>query len=278
MGHGAWMRIAWGNMEDGWMRPKHSSQNVTCFDGICFKGSSCLNIKMHARLLVETWHVSMGGRFRGSCFVVRDFWIVVTSTGPPSKHDMFLCWFPSRPMLPMHGNSRQATLKQTTHLQLVIEITSGHQKMCSLKWLQNCLNHIRWNSQILKLFWWIITPNVTLNISFVAPCAMCTTMGSSTSLILTLKNFVVYRIMKDFVGHEFKGQQTPLSLIYNLPLINWRFRTWHLPWKMFIKEWNDVLKYIRNIIVQIHQNYQYQFKSRILNKILNTKYTTHIFI
>ncbi len=35
MGHGAWMGIAWGNMEDGWMRPKHSSQNVTCFSGIC---------------------------------------------------------------------------------------------------------------------------------------------------------------------------------------------------------------------------------------------------
>jgi hypothetical protein len=57
------------------------------------------------------------------------------------------------------------------------------------------------------------TPNATLNTSFVAPCTICTTMGSSTSLILTLKNFVVYKIMKEFVGHESKRQQTPLSLI-----------------------------------------------------------------
>jgi hypothetical protein len=31
MGHGAWMGIAWGNMEDGRMGPKHSSRNVTCY-------------------------------------------------------------------------------------------------------------------------------------------------------------------------------------------------------------------------------------------------------
>ncbi len=38
MGHGAWMGIAWGNMEDGHMGPKHSSQNVTCFVGDMFQG------------------------------------------------------------------------------------------------------------------------------------------------------------------------------------------------------------------------------------------------
>ncbi len=38
MGHGAWMGIAWGNMEDGHIGPKHSSQNVTCFDGDMFWG------------------------------------------------------------------------------------------------------------------------------------------------------------------------------------------------------------------------------------------------
>jgi hypothetical protein len=47
MGHGAWMGITWGNMEDGWIGPKHNSQNATCFSGICFKGSDCLIIKMH---------------------------------------------------------------------------------------------------------------------------------------------------------------------------------------------------------------------------------------
>ncbi len=55
--------------------------------------------------------------------------------------------------------------------------------------------------------------NVTLNINLAIPCVTCTTMGSSTSFILISKNFVVYVIMKEFVGHESKRQQTPLSLI-----------------------------------------------------------------
>jgi hypothetical protein len=33
------------------------------------------------------------------------------------------------------------------------------------------------------------TPNVTLNVSFAIPCAICTTMVSSTSLILIPKNY-----------------------------------------------------------------------------------------
>jgi hypothetical protein len=56
-------------------------------------------------------------------------------------------------------------------------------------------------------------PNAIVNTCFVAPCAICTTMGSSTSSILIPKNFVVYEIMKEFIGHESKRQQTPLSLI-----------------------------------------------------------------
>jgi hypothetical protein len=36
MGHGAWMGIAWGNMEDGCMGLKHNSRDVTCFDGDMF--------------------------------------------------------------------------------------------------------------------------------------------------------------------------------------------------------------------------------------------------
>jgi hypothetical protein len=74
------------------------------------------------------------------------------------------------------------------------------------------------------------TPNDTLNTSFAAPSAICTTMGSSTSSILTPKFFVDYRIMKEFVGHESKRQQTPLSLIIQFTIISWRFCTWHLPW------------------------------------------------
>jgi len=45
MGHGAWMGIAWGNMGDGRMGLKHSSQNVTCFGGICFGGRAAWESK-----------------------------------------------------------------------------------------------------------------------------------------------------------------------------------------------------------------------------------------
>jgi hypothetical protein len=38
MGHGASMGIAWGNMENGCMGPKHSSQNFTWFGGDMFWG------------------------------------------------------------------------------------------------------------------------------------------------------------------------------------------------------------------------------------------------
>jgi hypothetical protein len=45
------------------MGPKHSSWNVTCLSGICFKGSSYPSIETRIGLLAKTWHVSMGGRF-----------------------------------------------------------------------------------------------------------------------------------------------------------------------------------------------------------------------
>jgi len=54
IGHGAWMKIAWGNMEDGWMGLKHSSQNVTCFDGICFGGLGYSGIETCVEPLAET--------------------------------------------------------------------------------------------------------------------------------------------------------------------------------------------------------------------------------
>jgi hypothetical protein len=77
MGHGAWMGITWGNMENGWMGPKHSSQNITYFNGICFKGSSCISIETRIGLPSETWHVSVGGRFWGSCFEAHVLWCVI---------------------------------------------------------------------------------------------------------------------------------------------------------------------------------------------------------
>jgi len=73
----SWMGITWGNMEDGWMGPKHSSQNVTCFGGICFGGSSCPNIEMHIGLFTKTWHVLVNGRFWGSCFEAHVSWHVI---------------------------------------------------------------------------------------------------------------------------------------------------------------------------------------------------------
>lgn len=60
--------ITWRNMEDRWIGPKHSSWNVTCFGGICFRGSGCLGIETRAGPSARTGHVSMGGKFRGSCF------------------------------------------------------------------------------------------------------------------------------------------------------------------------------------------------------------------
>jgi hypothetical protein len=65
MGHGVWMGITCGNMENGRMGLKHSSWNIICFGGICFKGSYCSGIEMHVESPVETWHVLMGGRFQG---------------------------------------------------------------------------------------------------------------------------------------------------------------------------------------------------------------------
>jgi hypothetical protein len=72
MGHGAWMGIAWRNMEDGCMGLKHSSWNVTCFGGL-----DCSGIQTHVRLPIETWHVSMGGRYWGSSFETHVLWCMI---------------------------------------------------------------------------------------------------------------------------------------------------------------------------------------------------------
>jgi hypothetical protein len=73
----SWIGITWGNMEDGRMRLKHSSRNVTCFGGICFKGSSCSGIEMHVGPPAKTWHVLVGGRFQSSSFKAHVSWCTI---------------------------------------------------------------------------------------------------------------------------------------------------------------------------------------------------------
>jgi len=94
IGHGAWMGIEWGNMEDGHMGLKHSSWHVTCFGGL-----GCLGIETCLGSLVETWYVSIGGRFQGSSFEVHVLWCAIFNRlkwmlgcWMPLKHDMFSCW------------------------------------------------------------------------------------------------------------------------------------------------------------------------------------------
>jgi hypothetical protein len=72
IGHGAWMGIAQGNMENGCMGLKHPSWHVTCF-----KGLGCLGIEMCARSPIETWYVSVGGRFQSSSFEAHVLWRVI---------------------------------------------------------------------------------------------------------------------------------------------------------------------------------------------------------
>jgi hypothetical protein len=53
------------------------------------------------------------------------FRLVEMNVEPLLKHDMFLCRFAPKPPLLVRGNLRWVTLKQTMHLQLVIEILSS---------------------------------------------------------------------------------------------------------------------------------------------------------
>jgi hypothetical protein len=110
---GLWMGIARGNMEDGRMGPKHSSRNVTCFSGICSKGSNCPSIETCVGLFAETWHVSMGGKFRGSCFKTHVLWCVIFDRRKqmPSHHQNTTCfhvglfWGPRCPWVETHAKS-----------------------------------------------------------------------------------------------------------------------------------------------------------------------------
>jgi hypothetical protein len=125
MGHGAWMGITWGNMEDGRMGPKHSSWNVTCFGGISVGGSNCptskcpsgcsskldmfrwvvgfevlvLSFMFHGmrfltsqnecRAIIETWHV-----FVSICFGARVAYAWKPKLGRLKASDAFMtcCW------------------------------------------------------------------------------------------------------------------------------------------------------------------------------------------
>jgi hypothetical protein len=75
------------------------------------------------------------------------------------------------------------------------------------------------------------TPSVILSVGFATPCAICTKMELSTSLVLTPKCFAIYGVMKEFFVLESKRQHTFLSLLTQFTSINWTFHPRHLPWK-----------------------------------------------
>jgi hypothetical protein len=77
----------------------------------------------------ETWHVLVGVRFWGSCFVVCGFWPAETNAMLPLKHDTFPCQFALGPSMPVCGSSCRAASKWAMHLRLVTEITTGIDKM-----------------------------------------------------------------------------------------------------------------------------------------------------
>ncbi len=122
MGHWAWMGITWGNIENGQMGLKHSSQNVTFF-----KGSSCSGIETcvgrHHRNLTcfSRWQV-LRFLFQGHVS-----WCVIFDQPKqvPCHRQNMTCFrggFAPRPPLPMRGNPCQAASWQVTHLQFVAEI------------------------------------------------------------------------------------------------------------------------------------------------------------
>jgi hypothetical protein len=160
------------------------------FDGICFGGLGCLNIETHARLLAKTWHVSMGGRFQGLSFEAHVLW-----------HGIFN---QLKQALGYHQNTTCFCINLLWGQQcMCMEITLGRLKM------SNTITTCHWNnigasknvfpkmaSKLSKvkfsnnqtLLMNNYTPNAILNASFVALCAICTTMVSSTSSILISKN------------------------------------------------------------------------------------------
>jgi len=116
--------IVSGNMEDGCMGLKHSSQNFTCFGGDMFRG---LGLPKHQNMCWDAcgWWVSKF-KFWGSCFMAYDFQPAETSLTLSMKHAIFPCWFTLELVLLVHANLCHVALKWTMHLWLVVEITSRY--------------------------------------------------------------------------------------------------------------------------------------------------------
>jgi len=107
-----------------------------------------------------------------------------------------------------------------------------HPKRCALKYMaaKLCkLHKVKFSkSQTLIVNSYI--PSVILSVGFAIPCAICTKMELSTSLVLTPKRFVIYGVMKEFFVLESKRQHTFLSLLTQFTSINWTFHPRRLPW------------------------------------------------
>jgi hypothetical protein len=115
MGHGAWMAIAWGNMGDGRMGLKHNSWRYVfwwnMFWGLGLPKHQNVHWVVHRNLTCFSGWKVLRFLFQGSCFVTRNFRPTKMNVESSPKDDMFPCWFALRPLLPMHGNPRRATLK-----------------------------------------------------------------------------------------------------------------------------------------------------------------------
>jgi hypothetical protein len=118
-----------GNMEEGQLGLKHSSWNVTCFDGICFMGSGCPNIKTPARPRHQNLTCFDGCKVLRLMFCGLRFltgWNKCQAATETCHVSVPVC---SRAPMPVRGNLCQAASKWAIHLRLVTEITTGIDKM-----------------------------------------------------------------------------------------------------------------------------------------------------
>jgi hypothetical protein len=72
--------------EHGHITPKHKSWNFKCFNGR-WASQGCPSIETYVKPLVETWHISMRGRFR-----VSPYPSIETCDGGPLKLPCFGWW------------------------------------------------------------------------------------------------------------------------------------------------------------------------------------------
>jgi len=128
MGHGAWMKIAWGTWKmGGWgwnITPERLHVSVGYVWGAWATSASKGALDRLPKLDMFRWVVGFEVLVLSSCLMVRNFRPVEMSAGPSLKHDMFSCRFASGPPLHVRGNPHQVTLKQMMHFWLVAEITS----------------------------------------------------------------------------------------------------------------------------------------------------------